>query len=88
MPTPAPELKFTALDLKRVEPDGTFAGYASLFDTEDMGRDIVAARRLPRQPRQTRRAGIKMLFQHNPAEPIGVWERSRRMPAACSPAAA
>lgn len=38
-----PELKFTALDLKRVEPDGTFSGYASLFGVEDMGRDIVLA---------------------------------------------
>ncbi len=31
---PPPELKFTALDLKRVEPDGTFSGYASLFGVE------------------------------------------------------
>ena len=38
---PAPELKFTPLDLKRVDAAGTFAGYASLFDKEDMGHDIV-----------------------------------------------
>ena len=41
-PTSAPELKFTRLDLKRVEPDGSFEGYASLFDTEDLGHDVIA----------------------------------------------
>ena len=75
MPHPAPELKFTPLDLKRVDAAGTFAGYASLFNKEDLGHDIVAARRLPRQPGERGAAGIKMLFQHNPAEPIGVWDQ-------------
>jgi Escherichia/Staphylococcus phage prohead protease len=72
--TAAPELKFTALDLKQVDPDGTFAGYASLFGTEDMGHDIVlpGAFRDSLARRGTR--GIKMLFQHKPDEPIGVWE--------------
>jgi Escherichia/Staphylococcus phage prohead protease len=69
-----PEHKFTPLDLKQVEPDGTFSGYASLFNAEDMGRDIV----LPGAFRDTLKergpAGIKMLYQHNPAEPIGVWD--------------
>jgi HK97 family phage prohead protease len=71
------EVKFTPLDLKRVDPDGTFSGYASLFDREDLGRDIV----LPgafRESLATRgAAGIKLLYQHNPAEPIGVWETLR-----------
>ena len=77
MPTPlaAPELKFTALDLKAVDADGTFSGYASLFNVEDMGRDIV----LPGAFRDSLAArgptGIKMLFQHRPDEPIGVWEQ-------------
>ena len=34
-------VKFTPLDLKQIAPDGTFSGYASLFNTEDLGRDIV-----------------------------------------------
>jgi len=57
--------------------DGTFTGYASLFDTPDMGNDIIApgafaeslARRGPR--------GVKLLFQHDPAQPIGVWKTLR-----------
>jgi uncharacterized protein len=74
MPT-APELKFTALDLKQVEPDGTFSGYASLFGAEDMGRDIVLPGAFRDSLRQRGAAGIKMLFQHKPEEPIGVWEQ-------------
>ena len=52
---PAHEVKFTALDLQGVDADGAFEGYASLFNREDLGRDIVAARRLPRQPARARR---------------------------------
>jgi HK97 family phage prohead protease len=73
MPTPAPELKFTRLDLKRVEPDGTFAGYASLFDKEDLGHDLIAPGAFRDSLRQRGPSGIKLLFQHNPSEPIGVW---------------
>ena len=68
------EAKFTALDMKSVADDGAFEGYASLFGREDLGRDIV----LPGAFRDTLTtrgpAGVRMLFQHNPAEPIGVWE--------------
>jgi uncharacterized protein len=71
--TSAPELKFTRLDLKRVEPDGTFAGYASLFDTEDLGHDVIAPGAFRDSLARRGAARIKMLFQHDPAEPIGVW---------------
>jgi HK97 family phage prohead protease len=69
------ELKFTALDLKRVEPDGTFAGYASLFNREDLGGDLILPGAFRDSLRQRGTAGIKMLLQHNPNEPIGVWEQ-------------
>jgi HK97 family phage prohead protease len=72
-PTSATELKFTRLDLKRVEPDGTFEGYASLFDTEDMGHDVIAPGAFRDSLAKRGAAGIKLLFQHDPAEPIGVW---------------
>ena len=73
-PPPAHEAKFTALDLKAIAPNGAFEGYASLFNKEDLGHDIV----LPGAFRETLAsrgpAGVKMLFQHNPSEPIGVWD--------------
>ncbi len=68
------EAKFTALDMKSVADDGVFEGYASLFGRQDLGRDIV----MPGAFRDTLAArgaaGVRMLFQHNPAEPIGIWE--------------
>jgi hypothetical protein len=67
------ELKFTALNLKRVEPDGTFAGYASLFNREDLGGDLILPGAFRDSLASRGPAGIKMLFQHNPNEPIGVW---------------
>jgi HK97 family phage prohead protease len=69
------ELKFTALDLKRVEPDGTFAGYASLFNREDLGGDLILPGAFHDSLRERGHTGIKLLFQHNPNEPIGVWEQ-------------
>jgi HK97 family phage prohead protease len=75
MPHPALELKFTPLNLKRVEADGTFAGYASLFNKEDMGHDIVLPGAFRESLTMRGPAGIKMLFQHNPSEPIGIWEQ-------------
>lgn len=69
----APEVKFTSLDFKQSDVDGTFEGYASLFNREDLGRDVV----LPgafRESLATRGArGIKLLFQHDANQPIGIW---------------
>ena len=73
-PSAAPELKFTPLDFKAVDPDGTFAGYASLFNKEDMGRDIVPPGAFRDSLSDRGPTGIKLLFQHNPTEPIGVWD--------------
>jgi hypothetical protein len=73
----SPQIKSIACNLKSVEADGSFAGYASRFNVVDLGRDLVlpgafAASLAARGPR-----GIKMLFQHDPAEPIGVWQEVR-----------
>jgi hypothetical protein len=56
-----------------IEPDGTVEGYASLFGEIDQARDMVmrgafAATLAARGPQR-----IPMLFQHDPAEPVGVW---------------
>lgn len=69
------EVKFCKLDLKGVSLDGIFEGYASLFRREDLSRDIVepGAFRQSLQARGT--SGVKMLFQHDAAQPIGIWDR-------------
>jgi hypothetical protein len=54
-------------------------GYASLFGVADQGGDVVAAGAYAGS--LARRAGqgerVKMLWQHDPAEPIGVWDEVR-----------
>lgn len=64
---------FTALDLKRVADDGAFEGYASLFDAEDLGRDVIAPGAFTASLKKRGAAGVRMLFQHDPGQPIGVW---------------
>lgn len=68
------ERKFIGLDLKRVNDQGAFEGYASLFGKEDLGRDVIVRGAFKRSLEKRGAAGIKMLFQHDPNQPIGVWE--------------
>ena len=65
---------FTPLDLKSVAPDGTFEGYAALFNREDLGRDVILPGAFTRALATRPPADIKLLYQHDPTEPIGVWE--------------
>lgn len=57
--------------------DNRVAGYASLFDVADHHHDVVA----PGAFRQSLEArgggrGVRLLWQHDPREPIGVWDRA------------
>jgi hypothetical protein len=72
-PPAACEAKFAPLDLKRVDADGTFSGYACLFDSVDLGEDMILQGAFRRSLRERGPAGIKLLFQHDPGQPIGVW---------------
>ncbi len=68
------EAKFMPLDLKSVAADGGFEGYASLFDREDLSRDVVMRGAFTESLAQRGARGVRMLFQHDPAQPIGVWD--------------
>ena len=72
MPHPT-EAVFTALDLKAIADDGAFEGYASLFDREDLGRDVIRPGAFRDTLAQRGADGIRLLFQHKPDEPIGTW---------------
>ena len=56
-----------------IEPDGTVEGYASLFGEIDAARDMVMPGAFARTLKMRGLRRIPMLFQHDPAEPIGVW---------------
>ncbi|MBX9934430.1 MAG: HK97 family phage prohead protease [Methylobacterium sp.] len=53
--------------------DGHFTGYASLFGVPDLGRDVVAPGAFAASLRERGAGGVRMLWQHDPAEPIGCW---------------
>jgi HK97 family phage prohead protease len=65
------------LDMKSLDDDGAFEGYASLFNREDLGHDVIAPGAFRESLKNRGAARIKMLFQHDPAEPIGVWDEIR-----------
>jgi len=55
------------------------SGYASLFGVRDQGGDVVERGAYARSLARRNAAGgrIRMLWQHDPAQPIGVWEEVR-----------
>jgi uncharacterized protein len=52
---------------------GVFEGYASLFGKRDQQGDVVMAGAFAQSLRVKGPEQIRMLFQHNPAEPVGSW---------------
>jgi len=61
------------LSVKMVDEDGSFAGYASIFDVTDSQKDIVLRGAFKRTLAE-REGGqsVKLLWQHRMDEPIGV----------------
>ncbi|NNU81903.1 HK97 family phage prohead protease [Halovulum dunhuangense] len=59
--------------------DCAIEGYASLFGVPDQGGDTVRPGAYAGSLRALARDGrrVKMLWQHDPARPIGVWEEIR-----------
>lgn len=77
---PALETKFRRFDAELALKDGAeIAGYASLFGAADQGGDVVQAGAYGGSLQRLARAGrgVKMLWQHDPAKPIGVWDEVR-----------
>ena len=60
-----------------VFPDGSVEGYASLFGEVDLGKDALAPGAFARSLAKRGAAGGRMLYQHDPAEPLGRWRTIR-----------
>ncbi len=74
------EHKFCQLGTEVTVTDGTvIAGYASLFGVTDQGGDVVerGAYAASLKRLEAKAGSVKMLWQHDPAQPIGVWEEVR-----------
>lgn len=64
------------LDLKFAEANGdvaTFSGYGSVFGNIDNGRDMVMQGAFAESIASKGAKGVKMLWQHDPSQPIGTW---------------
>ena len=57
-----------------IDSAGRFAGYASIFGVLDDGGDIVMPNAFAGSLARRGRQDIRLLFQHDPKEPVGVWE--------------
>jgi Escherichia/Staphylococcus phage prohead protease len=68
------------IEIKSMNADGTFEGFASLFGEEDLGRDVIEPGAFRDSLNTRGTSGIKMLFQHDPNQPIGVWEELKELP--------
>ncbi len=69
----ARESKFLALPPVRIRANGSFEGYASLFRIADLGKDMVEPGAFRESLARRGPSGVKLLWQHDPAEPIGRW---------------
>jgi uncharacterized protein len=54
---------------------GVVRGYASVFGAVDLSGDEVMPGAFAASLRRRGAAGVKMLWQHDPGRPIGVWTR-------------
>jgi HK97 family phage prohead protease len=48
-----------------------------VFGTVDLGKDVVEPGAFARSLQKRKVGGIRMLYQHDPAQPIGVWTEIR-----------
>ncbi|WP_298678373.1 HK97 family phage prohead protease [uncultured Lentibacter sp.] len=74
------ERKFCRLGEQITVTEGRcIEGYASLFGTCDQGGDVVAKGAYGASLKALAAEGrrVKMLWQHDPAQPIGIWDEVR-----------
>lgn len=65
------------LALEDVSGDGSFSGYASLFGAVDLGRDVIEPGAFAASLKRRGPGDIRMLYQHDPEQPIGRWTSIR-----------
>lgn len=70
------EHKAVRFDLKEIDSDGRVSGYGAVYGNVDDGGDIVMPDAFAGCVERMRMGGSrpKMLWQHDPHQPIGVWD--------------
>lgn len=75
---PSPAVPFTPEDGEaelHAIGGGEFEGYASVFGIMDLGHDVVMPGAFRDTLAERGPRGVKLLWQHDPGEPIGHWLR-------------
>lgn len=72
-PLSAPELKRLDAAVTDFAADGTFTGHAAIFGVEDLAHDVIERGAFKGSLDRRGISGVKMLWHHDPAEPIGRW---------------
>lgn len=77
----ASDLEVKQCELKHLSigNSGQIEGYASLFGIADQGGDVVVRGAFSKSldALKARGARVKMLWQHDPSAPVGIWEEVR-----------
>lgn len=72
------EMKYleTSFEVKKLDKNGVFEGYGSVFGVEDFGSDIVVKGAFLRSLEELKSKGkkIPILWQHSSKHPLGVYE--------------
>lgn len=58
-----------------IDAEGRFAGYASVFGRLDDSGDLVMPGAFRKSLSKRGADKLRLLFQHDPKEPVGIWER-------------
>lgn len=61
-------------DAAETGESGAFEGYASVFGLMDLGRDVVVPGAFRDTLERRGAGGVKLLWQHDPAQPLGSWD--------------
>ena len=54
---------------------GLFRGYASIFNSPDLAQDVIMPGAFAHSLHRRGTKRVRMLYQHEAAQPIGVWHR-------------
>jgi len=73
IPQPNLETKYAPITFKELSTNGEIEGYAAIFGQPDRGGDVITRGAFAGGLAQ-RTASVKMLWQHDPAQPIGIWD--------------
>jgi len=67
------ETKFAPITVSELTSTGKIEGYAAIFGEPDRGGDVIAPGAF-RASLAQRGGSVKLLWQHDPAQPIGIWD--------------